>query len=461
MIVKLAFQAGRCARNAFNYSNLQAGRKLLPASTVALRFTHHKHESTDESQPAPPPTIPRPQDHAPNFKGQAVIGGAFKEIKLSDYKGKWLILFFYPLDFTFVCPTEIIAFSERSAEFKAINCELIACSTDSHFSHLGWIRTARKEGGLGEMKIPVMSDFGKTIARDYGVLLEKDGIALRGLFVIDPKGIVRHVCVNDLPVGRSVDEALRVVMAFQFVEKHGEVCPANWKPDSPTIKANPTEAKEYFSKVNKKMKRFASILATVGRRVSNKHVSWANFHCSSRLLDLSEFFDSPSNWDQQVVKTGRPWRKEELRIKSNSDLHKLWFVLLKERNMLLTMEHAAKVEVELFPCPERLDKVEISMKNLQEVVSERNRAYCLLTKGHTGERPWRWIVNEFGFRVKKYLNEHETPPKPGEEPFEEPYISDDAYVFQKLWKEKLYSDKREARDLELRNSRRHKFIYRY
>uniref|UniRef100_A0A5S6QKV3 Large ribosomal subunit protein uL29m n=1 Tax=Trichuris muris TaxID=70415 RepID=A0A5S6QKV3_TRIMR len=209
------------------------------------------------------------------------------------------------------------------------------------------------------------------------------------------------------------------------------------------------------------MKTLVNTIRPIRSALVNKHGYSSKFHSSSRLLDLSEFFDSPSNWDQQVVKTGRPWRKEELRIKSNSDLHKLWFVLLKERNMLLTMEHAAKEEAELFACPERLDKVEISMKNLQEVVSERNRAYFMLTKGHSGERPWRWIVNDFGFRVKKYLNEHEAPPKPGEEPFEEPYISDDAYMFQKLWKEKILCDKRETRDVQLRNSGKHKFVYRY
>ncbi|XP_054722188.1 peroxiredoxin-2-like [Uloborus diversus] len=186
---------------------------------------------------------------APDFKGTAVINGSFKEIKLSDYRGKYVVLFFYPLDFTFVCPTEIIAFSEAASEFKALNTELIAASVDSHFSHLAWINTPRKHGGLGSMNIPVLSDLSKSIAKDYGVLLDS-GIALRGLFIIDPQGIVRQITINDLPVGRSVDEALRLVKAFQFVEKHGEVCPANWKPDSPTIKPDPKKAMEYFEKVN-------------------------------------------------------------------------------------------------------------------------------------------------------------------------------------------------------------------
>jgi len=193
--------------------------------------------------------LPRPQDHAPPFEGMAVINRQFKQIKLSDYSGKWLILFFYPLDFTFVCPTEITAFSDRAEDFKANNCEVVACSTDSHFSHLAWINTPRKEGGLGDMKIPVLSDFNKEISTQYGVLLKELGAALRGLFLIDPKGVIKHICVNDLPVGRSVDEALRTLQAFQFVEKHGEVCPANWKPSSASIKPNPEGSKEYFKKV--------------------------------------------------------------------------------------------------------------------------------------------------------------------------------------------------------------------
>ncbi|GAB6024707.1 thioredoxin peroxidase Tpx1 [Chamberlinius hualienensis] len=196
------------------------------------------------------PKLPKVQQSAPEFKGTAVVNKQFKEIKLSDYSGKYVVLFFYPLDFTFVCPTEIIGFSERADEFKALNTEVIGVSTDSHFSHLAWINTPRKQGGLGDMKIPLLSDFNKTIASNYGILIEGAGIALRGLFLIDPKGVLRHMSVNDLPVGRSVDETLRLVKAFQFVEKHGEVCPAGWKPDSPTIKPDPIKSREYFEKVN-------------------------------------------------------------------------------------------------------------------------------------------------------------------------------------------------------------------
>jgi alkyl hydroperoxide reductase subunit AhpC len=190
------------------------------------------------------------QAPAPDFRGTAVVDGSFKQISLTDFKGRYLVLFFYPLDFTFVCPTEIIAFSDSIDQFKAINCDVVGVSTDSHFSHLAWINLQRKDGGLGGLKYPLLSDFNKTIARDYGVLVEAAGVALRGLFIIDPNGVVRQVTVNDLPVGRSVDETLRLVKAFQFVEKHGEVCPANWKPDSPTIKPDPVASKDYFKKVN-------------------------------------------------------------------------------------------------------------------------------------------------------------------------------------------------------------------
>ncbi|XP_074089644.1 thioredoxin-dependent peroxide reductase, mitochondrial isoform X2 [Macrotis lagotis] len=189
--------------------------------------------------------------HAPNFKGTAVVKGEFKDISLDDFKGKYLVLFFYPLDFTFVCPTEIIAFSDKANEFHDVNCEVVAVSVDSQFSHLAWINTPRKSGGLGNMNIVLLSDLTKQISRDYGVLLEGTGIALRGLFIIDPNGVIKHLSVNDLPVGRSVDETLRLVKAFQFVEAHGEVCPANWKPNSPTIKPSPNASKEYFEKVNK------------------------------------------------------------------------------------------------------------------------------------------------------------------------------------------------------------------
>jgi len=185
---------------------------------------------------------------APDFSGNAVVDGDFKQIQLSDYRGKYLVFFFYPLDFTFVCPTEIIAFSDRSEEFRSINCEVVACSTDSHFSHLAWVNTPRKQGGLGNMKIPLLADKNCEIAKAYGVYKEDEGIAFRGLFIIDDKGNLRQITINDLPVGRSVDETLRLVQAFQFTDKHGEVCPAGWKPGQDTMKPDVKGSKSYFSK---------------------------------------------------------------------------------------------------------------------------------------------------------------------------------------------------------------------
>lgn len=173
--------------------------------------------------------------------------GQFKDLKLSDYRGKYVVFFFYPLDFTFVCPTEIIAFSDRAEEFKKLNTEVIAASVDSHFCHLAWTNQSRKDGGLGPMKIPLVSDMCRTISKDFGVLND-EGISFRGLFIIDEKGILRQITINDLPVGRSVDETLRLVQAFQHTDKYGEVCPAGWKPGSDTIKPDVKQSKEFFSK---------------------------------------------------------------------------------------------------------------------------------------------------------------------------------------------------------------------
>jgi len=185
---------------------------------------------------------------APAWEGTAVIGGKFQELKLSDYKGKYLVFFFYPLDFTFVCPTEIIAFSDRIDEFKKIGAEVVACSVDSQFTHLAWINTPRKDGGLGPMQIPLLSDLSHSISKDYGVFLSEHGHTLRGLFIIDDKGVLRQITMNDLPVGRSVDETLRLVQAFQYTDKHGEVCPAGWKPGADTIIPDPDDKLKYFVK---------------------------------------------------------------------------------------------------------------------------------------------------------------------------------------------------------------------
>uniref|UniRef100_A0A1Y1K210 thioredoxin-dependent peroxiredoxin n=1 Tax=Photinus pyralis TaxID=7054 RepID=A0A1Y1K210_PHOPY len=198
-----------------------------------------------------PVNIPRVQNPAPYFKGTAVINDAFQDITLHDYRDKYLVLVFYPLDFTFVCPTELIAYDEQYDKFKKANTEVIGVSVDSHFTHLAWTNTSRSEGGLGKLKLPLLSDLNKDISRSYNVLLEKDGVALRGLFIIDPKQIIRHISINDLPIGRSVDETLRLVEAIQFFEKHGEVCPANWTKGGKTIKPDPKGSKEYFGAANK------------------------------------------------------------------------------------------------------------------------------------------------------------------------------------------------------------------
>ncbi|MBI4370336.1 MAG: peroxiredoxin [Elusimicrobia bacterium] len=190
------------------------------------------------------------QKQAPDFSGPAVMDGNFVEARLSDYKGKWLAFFFYPLDFTFVCPTEITAFSDAIGQFRALNAEVVACSVDSKYSHLAWTQKPRQEGGLGKIEFPLLSDITKKIAGDYGVLTA-GGIALRGLFLINPKGNVVYSVVHDLNVGRSVDEVLRVLAAFQQAERTGEVCPANWKPGGQTMKPNPKESKVYFAALAK------------------------------------------------------------------------------------------------------------------------------------------------------------------------------------------------------------------
>ena len=185
---------------------------------------------------------------APYFEAEAVVGGDFKKVTLNDYKGKYLCLFFYPLDFTFVCPTELHAFSDKVDEFKKRNCEVLACSIDSKFSHAAWLKTPRTQGGIEGVKYPIMADIHKTIARSYGTLFEDAGVAFRGLFLIDKEGIVQHSLVNNLPLGRSVDEALRLVDAIQFHAENGEVCPANWKKGESGMQATGEGLKSWFSK---------------------------------------------------------------------------------------------------------------------------------------------------------------------------------------------------------------------
>lgn len=186
---------------------------------------------------------------APDFTAVAVMGdNTFNEnFSLSDYKGKYVVLFFYPLDFTFVCPSEIIAFDKAMNSFREKNCEVIGVSIDSHFTHLAWKNTPVNEGGIGNISYPLVADLDKKISRQYGVLLP-EGIALRGTFLIDTEGVIRHAVLNDLPLGRSVEEALRMVDALQFHEKHGDVCPANWKEGEDAMKPTAEGVADYLSK---------------------------------------------------------------------------------------------------------------------------------------------------------------------------------------------------------------------
>lgn len=184
---------------------------------------------------------------APNFNATAVMpDNSFKEIELKDYRGKYVVLFFYPLDFTFVCPTEIIEFNRKLEEFKSRNVEVLGVSIDSEFSHLAWKNTDVNNGGIGNVQYPLIADIKKTISADYDVLFD-ESIALRGLFLIDKEGIVRHQVVNDLPLGRNIDEAIRLVDALQHTEKYGEVCPAGWNKGDDAMTASGEGVADYLS----------------------------------------------------------------------------------------------------------------------------------------------------------------------------------------------------------------------
>jgi peroxiredoxin (alkyl hydroperoxide reductase subunit C) len=186
---------------------------------------------------------------APNFDLEGYFNGDFGRYKLSDYRGKWVILLFYPLDFTFVCPTEVLNFSDAADELATLNCQIFGISIDSQFVHKAWVDSKREDGGLGgSLKYPLLSDINKETSRDYGILLEDAGVALRGLFLIDPDGVIMHTTINNLSVGRSVTEARRVLKAFQFVTTHdGLVCPADWDEGKDTMKADPEEMKKYLA----------------------------------------------------------------------------------------------------------------------------------------------------------------------------------------------------------------------
>ncbi len=191
-------------------------------------------------------TVAKP---CPDFKAKAVMGNdEIKEISLHEHiKGKYAVLFFYPLDFTFVCPSEIIAFDNRYEDFKSKNCEVIGISVDSAYTHSAWRNTPKDKGGIDKVKFPLVADLSKNIARSYGVLFNEE-VAFRATFIIDNKGVVRSSLVNDLPIGRSVDEILRLVDAVQFNEKHGEVCPANWKAGKSGMKPTSDGVASYLAK---------------------------------------------------------------------------------------------------------------------------------------------------------------------------------------------------------------------
>lgn len=184
---------------------------------------------------------------APDFTATAVMpDNSFEEITLSNYRGRYVVLFFYPLDFTFVCPSELIAFDHRLEEFKKRNVEVIGVSVDSHFSHLAWKNTEINNGGIGNVQYPLVADISKAVTEAYDVATGP-GIALRGSFLIDKEGVVQHQVVNNLPLGRNVDEMLRMVDALQFTEEHGEVCPAGWKQGEAGMKGSSEGVAAYLA----------------------------------------------------------------------------------------------------------------------------------------------------------------------------------------------------------------------
>lgn len=238
---------GSCCEAMHSKGDVDLSKKSMIQAQPGFNEYHVAHESQvggttskmkwiNENEVYPRAVVGKP---APYFEATVYHQNEFKQIKLSDYRGKWICLFFYPLDFTFVCPTEILAFADAAAEFEKNDCHVIGASIDSHFSHFQWANQPRKKGGLGEIPIPLIADTTKIIARIYGCLVTEGdyaGVANRATFIIDDKGVLRQASYNDIPVGRNVDEFLRLVQALQYTDKHGEVCPAKWKPGGKTIK---------------------------------------------------------------------------------------------------------------------------------------------------------------------------------------------------------------------------------
>jgi len=188
---------------------------------------------------------------APDFTAPAVMPDNTINENFNLYENigeKGAVLFFYPLDFTFVCPSEIIAFDHRLEEFQKRGINVIGCSVDSHFTHLAWKNTPVEKGGIGNIRYPLVADLTKQIAKDYDVLLEEAGVALRGSFLIDKDGTIRHCVINDLPLGRNIDEMIRMVDAMEFANEHGEVCPAEWEKGKEAMKPTPEGVAEYLAK---------------------------------------------------------------------------------------------------------------------------------------------------------------------------------------------------------------------
>ncbi len=185
---------------------------------------------------------------APDFELEGYFNGEFSKYKLSDYRKQWAILLFYPLDFSFVCPTEVLNFSAAAENFAKLNCQIFGISVDSIYVHKAWVEAKREDGGLGgSLRYPLLSDLNKVAARNYGILMEAEGVALRGLFLINPDGVVMHSTINSLSVGRSVSEAMRVLKAFQFVTVNdGRVCPADWEEGKDTLTADSEGIKKYL-----------------------------------------------------------------------------------------------------------------------------------------------------------------------------------------------------------------------
>ncbi|KAI4300578.1 hypothetical protein L6164_033939 [Bauhinia variegata] len=226
-------------------------KPLLPGLSRLISLNRGSHSRRSLLVKANNSDLPLVGNIAPDFEAEAVFDQEFITVKLSEYIGKkYVILFFYPLDFTFVCPTEITAFSDRYSEFEALNTEILGVSVDSVFSHLAWVQTDRKSGGLGDLRYPLISDITKSISKSYGVLIPDQGIALRGLFIVDKEGIIQHSTINNLAIGRSVDETKRTLQALQYVQENpDEVCPAGWKPGEKSMKPDPKLSKEYFAAV--------------------------------------------------------------------------------------------------------------------------------------------------------------------------------------------------------------------